>query len=60
MGVPKCARSRMRSLPMGYSVELPNGCETCEGCAEIGEVTHVIPTTGASGGAPCMATKRAR
>ena len=29
-------RDRMRTAPLGPSVELPKGREVCEGCAEMG------------------------
>eukprot|EP00959_Pyramimonas_sp_CCMP1952_P050209 1049307-Pyramimonas_sp.AAC.1 len=32
-GVPIWVAGRMRSVPLGPSVELPMGHETCEGCA---------------------------
>eukprot|EP00959_Pyramimonas_sp_CCMP1952_P049123 1026156-Pyramimonas_sp.AAC.1 len=58
--VPNCAPSHMRSRLVGPSVGLPLGRDTYEGCPQVGAATHAAAAAEAFGGAPYVATKRAR
>eukprot|EP00959_Pyramimonas_sp_CCMP1952_P007972 167043-Pyramimonas_sp.AAC.1 len=50
-GVPKFTRTRMRTLPLGPSAELPMGPQHGEGCVEMGGEPHANFAIGAFGGA---------
>ena len=60
-GAPNLAQSRMRTLPLGPSVELPVGAtKRVRGVPNWVCVTHAGGPIGTFGGAPYGATKRVR